>query len=84
MRLRINDKNGDVIMIVFPDLPEDKRSRLLLLLKAIFPDLVKFTDSEKDGSEFAFLAAHFQFWNVYSTQVCSSHSSFLYDPVSGY
>ncbi|PPQ97260.1 hypothetical protein CVT26_000652 [Gymnopilus dilepis] len=66
-RIRVNDKNGDVIMFSFPDLPEDKRGRLMLALKAIFPDEVKYTDSEKEGAGFSFPARQFHFWNVYAT-----------------
>lgn len=70
MRLRINNKNGNIIMVAFPDLPEEKRSRLLLLLKATFPNLVKFTNSAAEGSEHKFTAAHFTYWNKYATYVC--------------
>ena len=58
-------------MFSFPDLPEDKRGRLMLALKAIFPDEVKYTDSEKEGAGFSFPARQFHFWNVYATHVSS-------------
>ena len=56
-------------MFMFPDLPEEKRSRLMLALKATFPGEVKHTDSEKEGASFSFPARQFHFWNVYATHV---------------
>ncbi|PPR06462.1 hypothetical protein CVT26_006458 [Gymnopilus dilepis] len=66
-RLRVNDVNGDVIFLVYRDLPDDLRERLYDILKAIFTTKLEYADSEAAGEFLAQLAMHLGNWNKYPT-----------------
>lgn len=72
-RLRINDKNGDPIMIACHNLPQTLRERLMTSLKVACPNRLKTTDSKAEGAGHNFTALHFVWYNRYSANV-----SFLY------
>jgi len=61
--------NGDPLLLIIPDLPQNLRERLLVSLKAACPGYMEWTDSEFKKNSFEFLALHFCWWNRYSTSV---------------
>jgi hypothetical protein len=69
-RLRINAKDGELATILLPDLPPHLRLKLMIVLKLVFPDLIKPTDSKELGEKFAYPGLHFSWYNKYCVQVC--------------
>ncbi|KAF8956392.1 hypothetical protein BDZ97DRAFT_1925585 [Flammula alnicola] len=73
-RLRVNDINDNIILLVCPDLPQHLRDRLLASLKAACPNYMKWTDSEALKEFYRFLALHFAWWNRYTASVWERRS----------
>jgi hypothetical protein len=70
-RLRINAKGGELAAIVLPDMPSHLRSKLMVALKLVFPDLIKYMDSKELGEKFTYPGLHFFWYNKYCLQVCN-------------
>ena len=68
-RVRINDKNGDVMAIIIPDMPDDIRESLLNDLELAHPGVLEVTDSKKEGEKAKFQHVHYQYWNRYHIKV---------------
>ena len=68
-RVRINDKNGDVIAIIIPDMPNDIRQSLLNDLELAHPGVLEVMDSKKGGEKAKFQHVHYQYWNRYHINV---------------
>lgn len=68
-RLRINDRNGNPLLIVCPDLPDKIRNSLIPLLKLASPGRLQYTDSQALGNDYRFTACHYTWWNRYATNV---------------
>src|SRR5882762_343360 len=68
-RVRINDKNGDVMAIIIPDMPADIREPLLNDLELAHPGVLKVMDSKKEGAKAKFQHVHYQYWNRYHVNV---------------
>ncbi|KAJ3512047.1 hypothetical protein NMY22_g15453 [Coprinellus aureogranulatus] len=62
--VKFTDKDGNIIAILFADMPEDLSSKALDTIRRIFPSLVKSVRSvdEKGG----FYSFHFSYYNRYS------------------
>lgn len=69
-RLRINDCNGDPLLIVCPDLAQKFRERLIRSVDVACPDQLRYTDSLEAGKDYRFKAYHFTWWNRYAPDVC--------------
>jgi len=72
-RLRINDKDGNLMMIVLPDLPEDLRRDLMTYLKAAFPQEVSsrtFKDWKTLKETLKFISYHFSWYARFAARVC--------------
>ncbi|KAF8064148.1 hypothetical protein FPV67DRAFT_1671897 [Lyophyllum atratum] len=63
-RLRVNDKHGNPMVIVIPDMPEHIRDPLLDKLSMIQPGVLRYTDSVL-GESGKFCLTHFAWWNRY-------------------
>lgn len=74
-RVRINDKNGDVMAIIIPDMPNDIRESLLNDLELAHPGVLEVMDSEKGGEKAKFQHVHYQYWNRYHINVSFSFST---------
>ncbi|KAF6745749.1 hypothetical protein DFP72DRAFT_856056 [Ephemerocybe angulata] len=48
--LRINDKNGDWLLVAWTDMPESIRRPVLDQMQLLFPDLIKDTDTKAEGT----------------------------------
>lgn len=68
-RLRINAKGGELATILLPYLPSHLRSKLMVALKLVFPDLIKYTDSKELEEKFTYPGLHFSWYNKYCLQV---------------
>ncbi|KIM44289.1 hypothetical protein M413DRAFT_25716 [Hebeloma cylindrosporum] len=64
-QVRVNDKNGDVMFIVIPDMPDDIRNPLLNDLELAHPDVLQAIDSKAGGEKAKFQHIHYQYWNRY-------------------
>lgn len=68
-RIRVNDKNGDVMFIVIPDMPEHIRKPLLNDLELCHPGVLESIDTKKAGEKAKFQHIHYQYWNRYHVNV---------------
>ena len=71
-RVRVNDKNGDVMFIVIPDMPDHIRKPLLNDLELSHPGVLESIDSKKEGEKAKFQHIHYQYWNRYHVNVSFS------------
>jgi len=68
-RVRVNDKNGDVMFLVIPDMPDHIRKPLLNDLELAHPDVIDNIDSKESGEKAKFQHIHYQYWNRYHINV---------------
>jgi hypothetical protein len=68
-KLMIKDKDGEVLVLVLPDLPEVLRKPLVQHLQLAFNNRLKFTDSKEAGETGEFEALRFTHYNRYSARV---------------
>ncbi|KAF6752555.1 hypothetical protein DFP72DRAFT_904088 [Ephemerocybe angulata] len=64
--LRIDDKNGDWLLVAWTDMPDSIRGPVLDQMQLLFPDLIKDTDTKAEGIDQQFESMHFSFYNRYS------------------
>lgn len=67
--LRVNDKNGNILFMIIPTLPQDLRLLLVAKLSLLWPDQFKNIDSEFLGIEHLFECLHFSIYNRFSVDV---------------
>jgi hypothetical protein len=77
-RVRVNDKNGDVMFIVIPDMPDDIREPLLNDLELSHPGVLESINTKKAGEKAKFQHIHYQYWNRYHVNVSFFFSLLLY------
>jgi hypothetical protein len=66
----VKDKEGDMLILVLPDLPFQLREPLVRQLQLTFGQRLTFTDSQKAGEGLQFDSFHFNHYNRYSAWVC--------------
>ncbi|KIM35959.1 hypothetical protein M413DRAFT_32093 [Hebeloma cylindrosporum] len=64
-RIHVNDKNGDIMFIVIPDMPDNIRNPLLNDLELAHPEVIQDIDSKEGGDKTKFQHIHYQYWNRY-------------------
>ena len=67
--LRVNDKNGDILFMIIPTMPQAIRDMLVAKLSLLWPNEFKDIDSEVLGIEHLFECLHFSIYNRYSINV---------------
>jgi hypothetical protein len=67
--IRVNDKDGDPMFIIIPDMPDDIRKPLLNDLELSHPGVLETTDSQKALDKTKFQHIHYQYWNCYHVNV---------------
>ena len=67
--LRINDKNGNMLVIIDPTMPDSMRGELVDRMFLVFEQDFKFVDTEKEGFSNMFPSMHYSLYNRYSVQV---------------
>ena len=68
-RVRVNDKDGNVMLIVIPDMPDHIRNPLLNDLELAHPCTLEVVDSGIGGEKAKFQHIHYQYWNRYHINV---------------
>ncbi|KDR70585.1 hypothetical protein GALMADRAFT_144489 [Galerina marginata CBS 339.88] len=66
--LRIDDKNGNLLLLLIPTMPENLREFLVSNLEVLWPDHFKVMDTSEEGLLHLFDCLHFTFYNCFSTQ----------------
>ena len=72
--LRINDKNGDLMVLLLPTLSDDLRVDLASHLELIYPDDIKITDSSIGDMDKTYISIHADIYNRYHTSVSTCPS----------
>lgn len=65
----VNDKNGDVMFIVIPDMPDHIWKPLLNDLELSHPGILETIDTKKASEKAKFQHIHYQYWNRYHVNV---------------
>ena len=70
--VNIKDKDGNLVAILFADMPSHLSENALEVLRSVFPNLIQSIRSvdQKDG----FYSLHFSYYNRYCKKVSSSFS----------
>lgn len=67
--LRINDMNGNMLLIVNPTLPAKTRSALIDRMFLVFDEDFKIVKTAEEGFDNMFPSMHYSHYNRYSVQV---------------
>jgi hypothetical protein len=65
----MNDKFGNLSFLVASNMPEELRNTLFHKLELIYPNALKFVDTEQEGQQNSFPSAHYTFWFKYGRRV---------------
>ena len=65
----VNDKDGDVMFIAIPDMPDHIRKPLLNDLELSHLSVLEIVDTKKLGEKAKFQHIHYQYWNQYHINV---------------
>src|ERR1700733_3560042 len=68
--LRINEKDGSLLALIIPTMPDYIRNSLLDNLNTIFSGALHNTDTKAEGINNFFEALHLSWYNRYLTNVC--------------
>ena len=69
--LQINDKHGEMLIIIDPTMSQDNRRTLVDRLATACSPNLQHTDTKADGFQNVFSAVHYTHYNRYSVQVRS-------------
>ena len=65
----VNERGGDMLLLILPDMPTELKEPLVRQLQLTFNERMAFTDSHKEGEGFCFETYHFTHYNRYSARV---------------
>jgi len=76
--IRIKEKDGSLLALVIPTMPDSIRKPLLNNFINVFPGKLKTTDTEVEGIDNFFECLHLSWYNWYSTKVVHIESISFY------